>query len=1111
MTLSELLESKFRGDIRFRGAAYIQAERVSVIRVTADHVFAVVRDGVEFQTQLSRDDGAIRMVCNCVGTSANPSGNPHCKHLWATVLAADAGSYVSGATKPGYYPPFVVDDDAPLSFGADSELWDEEEADAFASSGRSTKMRTVEREAARVEAAPRLKEWETRLSELRKEMQGEESSNSAAGRERQVFYEIDAKASNEAGLIVIQTSQRQRRANGEWGKLKPLKLRPGKFDEIDDDEDRRILAHLVGGTPDRAALSAQVADNLAAFRYRVPHDLCQLLLPAICATGRIRLLGDDERVTETLSWDEGPSWELCLAVEFQAEQQVWKLRGTLRRGDEKMALRDPVLVVPGGLAITDTQVCPFQDFDAYPWVTLLRRSDDFQVAAGEEHALVDRLLDMPALPKLELPEELRLEEVVITPQPILVVHAPARSRWHQDRLKAEIQFDYDGTPVRGTSSQWAIVQRQANRCLVRDRAAEGLAWSQLQDGGFRRLLDQRRGQHDVEIAARDLAPAVRKLIAAGWQVRADGKQVRQPVDLKFQIKSNIDWFELHASVDFGEARVTFPELLAALARGDGTIVLDDGSLGILPEEWMERYGLLAGLGIAEGDHLRFTNVQVGILDALLSTQQSVDYDARFLEVRDRLAKFDGIKTESEPSSFHGELRPYQREGLGWLRFLEEFQFGGCLADDMGLGKTIQMLALLEGRRKRNKKRMASLVVVPKSLMFNWRQEAEKFTPDIKVLEYSGLDRAKSRDDFGKYDLILTTYGTLRRDVLVLKDIVFDYVILDEAQAIKNSTSQVAKATRLLQARHRIGLSGTPIENHLGDLCSIFEFLNPGMLGRSSAFKLHAADPENTETRRVLADGLKPLILRRTKQSVASELPEKLEQTIFCEMGDDQQRLYNELRAHYRDSLLGIIEDQGLAKSKMHVLEALLRLRQAACHPALLNKTTGDESSAKLDVLIPHIEELIEEGHKTLVFSQFTSMLAIVKQHLDKKGIVYEYLDGQTRDRKERVQRFQTDKDCGVFLISLKAGGLGLNLTAADYVFILDPWWNPAVETQAIDRAHRVGQTRQVFAYRLICKGTVEEKIAELQAQKRELADAILEQNNSVLQDLTADDLKLLLS
>ena len=315
----------------------------------------------------------------------------------------------------------------------------------------------------------------------------------------------------------------------------------------------------------------------------------------------------------------------------------------------------------------------------------------------------------------------------------------------------------------------------------------------------------------------------------------------------------------------------------------------------------------------------------------------------------------------------------------------------------------------------------------------------------------------------------------------------------------------------LQAKHRVGLSGTPIENHLGDLCSIFEFLNPGMLGRSSAFKQHAADPTNQETRRILSEGLRPLILRRTKASVASELPEKLEQTIYCEMGEEQQRLYDELRDHYRESLLGLVAEQGIAKTRMHVLEALLRLRQAACHPALLNRATVDDSSAKLDVLIPHIEELIQEKHKTLVFSQFTSMLSIVRHALDKKGIVYEYLDGQTRDRKERVERFQTDDQCGVFLISLKAGGLGLNLTAADYVFILDPWWNPAVETQAIDRAHRVGQTRQVFAYRLICKNTVEEKITELQQAKRELADAILEQNNSIMQGLTTDDLRLLLS
>ena len=358
---------------------------------------------------------------------------------------------------------------------------------------------------------------------------------------------------------------------------------------------------------------------------------------------------------------------------------------------------------------------------------------------------------------------------------------------------------------------------------------------------------------------------------------------------------------------------------------------------------------------------------------------------------------------------------------------------------------------------------------------------------------------------------MTTYGTLRRDILQMKDIAFDYVVLDEAQTIKNAASQIARASRLVQARFRVALSGTPIENHLGDLWSIFEFLNPGMLGRSSLFRIYAADSQNPQSRQLLGSGLKPFILRRTKQQVANDLPEKVEQTVHCRMGKQQQKLYDEMRQHYRDSLLGMVRDQGVAKSQMHVLEALLRLRQAACHPGLLDPERIDESSAKLDVLLAQLDEIIDEGHKALVFSQFTSLLAIVRKHLDKRGVTYEYLDGQTRTRKTHVDSFQNDQDCPVFLISLKAGGLGLNLTAAEYVFLLDPWWNPAVEAQAIDRAHRVGQTKRVFAYRLICAGTVEEKIAELQKQKRDLADAILQENNTMMKNMTVDDLDMLLS
>ncbi len=362
-------------------------------------------------------------------------------------------------------------------------------------------------------------------------------------------------------------------------------------------------------------------------------------------------------------------------------------------------------------------------------------------------------------------------------------------------------------------------------------------------------------------------------------------------------------------------------------------------------------------------------------------------------------------------------------------------------------------------------------------------------------------------------MLITTYGTLRRDIVVLKDVQFDYAILDESQAIKNANSQAAKACRLLKADHRLAMTGTPVENHLGELWSLFEFLNPGMLGASTTFKSlakasSAADDASLE---LLARALRPFMLRRTKAQVLTELPDKTEQTLFCEMSDKQRKLYNELRDYYRLRLSKTIEEKGLAKSKIHVLEALLRLRQAACHPGLLDKAKTLENSAKLNTLLEQLDEVISEGHKALVFSQFTSLLAIVREHLDIRGLTYEYLDGQTRHRDATVKRFQEDPDCPLFLISLKAGGHGLNLTAAEYVFILDPWWNPAVEAQAVDRAHRIGQTQRVFAYRLICRDTVEEKILELQQSKRELADAIVSADNNVIGNLSQEDLTLLLS
>lgn len=703
------------------------------------------------------------------------------------------------------------------------------------------------------------------------------------------------------------------------------------------------------------------------------------------------------------------------------------------------------------------------------------------------------------------------------------------------------------------------------------------------------------------VSPKQMPRAVASLLSRGWIISADQKIVRAAGPPALSIASGIDWFELRGTVtyeqeDGTEEQFSLPQILAAARSGKNMITLGDGSQALLPEQWLDEHGLLTALGQVEGDHLRFKSSQAAMLDALLDEKELVAMDDQFKEARQRLKEFDGIEPLDAADVFGGTLRSYQREGLGWLGFLRQFGMGGILADDMGLGKTVQVLAMLQGRKlglkdhidppplkvdpdagKKAKAKKPSLIVVPRSVIFNWLDEAEKFCPDLKVIAYSGPDRKAMMKQFDKVDLIVTSFGLMRRDIDELKLIEFDYAVLDEAQAIKNPSSQSAKSARLLQANHRLALTGTPVENHLGDLWSIFEFLNPGMLGANARFsdlvrgasssaaaerlqmpvdaetpdgvapldsngegepddEFDAVDPESDpkiDTVAQVAAALRPFILRRTKTQVLDDLPAKTEQTIICEMEPAQRKVYDQLRKYYRGTLMkqldgtpapgssgnGRGEDasgSGMGKSAFMVLEALLRLRQAACHPALIDKEgldTGDENtpSAKLDTLSDMLAEVIDGGQKALVFSQFTSMLALVRKRLDELGIRYAYLDGQTRNRKQVVEQFQEDPDLQVFLISLKAGGVGLNLTAAEYVFILDPWWNPAVEAQAIDRTHRIGQTKPVFAYRMICEDTVEQRIIELQKRKRKLADAIVGGEQNLLQSLTRDDIEQLLS
>lgn len=710
----------------------------------------------------------------------------------------------------------------------------------------------------------------------------------------------------------------------------------------------------------------------------------------------------------------------------------------------------------------------------------------------------------------ELPPEAKPKKVSVRPGLRI-----KRSGTGADALTtANLVFEYDGQvidPVAGISG----AAKQDLPAPRRDFAAEQMYAERLSEVGFARMVmmfgSAGKGGDVWFIKPRLFNDAIAQLAAGGWHIEVDGMSCRMGTAVQLRIASGIDWFDIHGVAQFDGASVGFPQLLLALEAGDTTLTLDDGSLGLIPDEWRTRYTSLGNMSTAHEDRIAFKREHIILLDALLEEMPGVDVDATFDAARKHLHSFETIAPRPAPVGFGGTLRPYQELSQGWFEFLREFNFGGCLADDMGLGKTIQVLALLESRRQQQCG--PSLVVVPRSLIFNWMAEAAKFTPNLRVLDQSHAARTRSLDPIREHDLILSTYGTLRKDAKYLKDFEFDYVILDESQAIKNANTDAAKAARLLRGKNRLAMSGTPIENHLGELWSLMEFLNPGMLGRSAAFKRITTDasPADVAARKALRRAVRPFILRRTKAQVATDLPERIEQTISIDLDPGHRQAYDELRNHYRVALKEKIEKDGVAKSQIVVLEALLRLRQAACHVGLLDTANAKNGSAKFDVLIEQVKQLIESGQKALIFSQFTSLFALLKPQLEAEGIAYEYLDGQTRDRQACVERFQSHDTCKLFLISLKAGGVGLNLTAAGYVFLLDPWWNPAAEAQAIDRAHRIGQKQTVIASRLIANDTVEQRVLELQGRKRDLANAIINDDNAAVSGLTRDDIELLLS
>lgn len=602
---------------------------------------------------------------------------------------------------------------------------------------------------------------------------------------------------------------------------------------------------------------------------------------------------------------------------------------------------------------------------------------------------------------------------------------------------------------------------------------------------------------------------------SGFEVtqKLDREYYIKRVDLDVKSSEKEDWFDLAAIVRFGEFTFPFIVLREHILNDERLFRLPDETYAVIPAEWFSRYRSVFEFGKVEGDELRIHKQHFSQVDDALRKKHATTID--HLE---KLNRMDGLPEIKPPRGLKVTLRNYQEEGFAWMWFLQENGFGGCLADDMGLGKTLQAIAVLQLNKEQ---RMAvtnedtpekgqlslfnsdvqsptSLVVVPASILQNWENEINRFAPSMRAMVHAGINRKRDTSDFRYYDLVISSYHTVRQDIEFFRDYEFLYVILDESQMIKNPHSKLYRAMTELQARHKLVVTGTPIENSLTDLWSQINFVNEGLLGSLNFFKKQFVKTiekkKNKDQEQRLKELINPFILRRTKQEVAKELPLLAEQYRFCDMTEEQERLYEEEKSTVRNSLLENLEEIGLEKSTMMVLKALTRLRQLSNHPAMVEEDY-EYGSGKYEEVFRNMESVVMEGHKVLVFSSFVKHLNLYAKQLDEIGWRYAKLTGSTTNRAAQVEMFQEDPECRIFLISLKAGGVGLNLTAAEYVFILDPWWNPAAEMQALNRAHRIGQDKNVFVYRFISNSTVEEKIQRLQERKSELAKTFVTSNN----------------
>lgn len=959
---------------------------------------------------------------------------------------------------------------------------------------------------------------------------GAASPDAAAG--DRLIYVLHAGSDGEGVRLELRVV-RPRKSDGQLGKGRRLRLdtlfrgEPPSFLTAVDDELLRLLA----------ALCPQVWNFTPEFRGRLGAlTLERLADSGRCAVGAAdgpRLERGDARPL-SLGWQETGDGRLRLAVDVVPAAIVLTTEPVLYIDPDTARLgpADMQAVTPAQLA----------ELKAAP--TLL---------AGDAVNLA-RLLanEFPALP-VPVPAGAAAEEAAReTLTPCLTLAASADDDGHELRLA--FRYGLHDVPAR-PASPWSLVDQSqpaaasngkapptgANGAAAGDRtpvrvprdlAGESAALDRLRALGFRERAPARlpaaalrlTGDEGGAVASasrwsRLLHEVVPGLEAEGWQVSIDDSFRLRFLEGAWHgaveaADGGGGWFSLRFDLDVDGRRVPLLPLLMPL--------LEQGFDGDLPE----RVSLpLADAG-GGGDHdyvdlpgarlkpfldvlrdlyerapdasggLPVSRYDGAVVARLAAAGEALVVPPVMKAVAERLAASAGVEPVAPPRGLNATLRAYQQRGLDWLQFLARHELGGILADDMGLGKTLQTLAHLLAEHEAGRLDRPALIVAPTSLVGNWRREAARFAPALRVLVLHGPERHARFDDIGSHDVVLTTYPLLPRDGAVLAARDYHVVILDEAQMIKNPRTKAATILRSLEARQRLCLTGTPMENHLGELWSQLDFLMPGLLGSEESFRLHWQRPieeeGDDERRALLAARVAPFVLRRRKQDVLPELPPKTEILRTVALEEDQASLYESVRLAMEDKVREAIAEQGLARSRITMLDALLKLRQVCCDPRLLSleSARGVRGSAKLDLLMDMLPELLESGRRVLLFSQFTSMLALIETALAERGIPYGILTGQTRDRDGALAAFRRG-EVDLQLVSLKAGGVGLNLTEADTVILYDPWWNPAVEAQAADRAHRIGQTRPVFVYRLVAEGTVEERILELQDRKRDLAEAVL--------------------